>query len=94
MKKIGFIVEKIEEEPNPQGTTLLRVTARSGGKLFILAAKKADYLDERKRLSIHRTWMKTIKARMDEANRDEKQTKADAKTINALVGKGFEEEDI
>ena len=91
--KTKFVVEKTEEETNPRGITLLKVFVRSGGKLYTFGAKKADYLDARKRGSIHQVWIKDIKEQMDEADTSVKKKKNDEKALAGIVGKEYEEEE-
>lgn len=95
MNKITFKVEKIEEQPlSKNGTIPLKIYLRSGGKLYIKAVKKKDYLDSFIRKGIHQLWIKSIREAREEENPDLKKAKKDKKALEDIVGKEFEDEEI
>lgn len=95
MNKITFRVEKIEEQPvNKNGTTPLKIYLRSGGKLYIKAVKKKDYLDTFTRKGIHQLWIKSIREAQEEEKPDLKKAKKDKKVLADILGKEFEDEEV
>lgn len=92
MTKIKAKIVKIEEEPDNAGNVLLKIILNSNGEIYEFAARAEDYADERKRKSINRSFIKSIKARQIEnaKSSEEKTKRADA--IKALEKTEIEEE--
>jgi hypothetical protein len=62
MAKIKMKILEIQEESNENSIVLYRVFVESNGKRYRFGAKEVDYLDEKARASIHKAWLKTIRA--------------------------------
>lgn len=87
--KEKIIVSNIEEENTPDGIRVLRITLRKGKETFIKGARYVDYIDEKKRKSIFRTWKRDIeKVEAEQAiNKDEIEAK-----IKVLKGEELKDE--
>ena len=100
MKKISFNIDKITEEPNPNGARKLRIRLRCDREYYTFGVKRSDYLNDASRESIHALWIKNIKERkeekVDNAEKDAKRVekvKKDKQKLKALLGNAVEEEE-
>jgi hypothetical protein len=63
MPKIKIKIVEIRKEPHEKtGKMLYRVFVESGGKIYRFGVRESDYLNDKLRESIHRTWLKSIRA--------------------------------
>lgn len=87
MKKLKMEIKKIEEETNPNGVSLLKITAESEGVLHSFGVKKRDFEDIKKRKSFYRLCLKSIREQKEEA---EERKAIKEKRKNALDYTQFE----
>ena len=59
--KDKLIISKLEEEPQENGNVLLKITLKRGERTFKFAADYDDYMDEYKRRSLNRLFVKRVK---------------------------------
>jgi hypothetical protein len=91
MPKIKMKIVEIRPETNPKtGRVLYRVFVESNGKVYPFGVRETDYLNETRRKSVHRAWLKTIR---------EDQTPVDPENIidpkairEAILGTEIEED--
>jgi hypothetical protein len=95
MKKISFNIDKITEEPNPQGAKKLKIRVRSDGLFYTFGVKKSDYLNDASRESIHAVWIRNIKERKAETEyeKNPQKSKKVKNKLDALLGNAVEEEE-
>jgi hypothetical protein len=91
MAKIKMKILEIREEPNQNGTMLYRVFVESNGKTYQFGAKEADYLDEKGRASIHKAWLKTLRA--DQVKLPVIKAKSQKDIRKAIIGTEVEEDE-
>lgn len=97
MPKIKMKVVDIESETNEKtGIVLYRVFVESNGKTYEFGAKEVDYLDEKRRKSIHKAWLKTIRedqmpAVSEQEKKRKKKEREDERSV--LIGMDIEEDE-
>ena len=87
-----LIIYKIEEEENPDGIVMERVTLKKGDNLYIRGVQAKDLLDPRKKKSIFKHWKNSIEEIEKAQARPEKDKKAMTADIMAMEGEEISNE--
>jgi DNA polymerase III delta prime subunit len=91
MKKVSMQIVDIEENTNPNGISILRITAKSEGIIYKFGAKEEDYIDEKTRKKLDQGFLKAIKKSQERSMATKTQIDQNAKNVKDLIGTEVEE---
>jgi uncharacterized tellurite resistance protein B-like protein len=91
MKKVCMQIVGAEEEANPNGLIMLRITAKCEDIVYTFAAKEEDYLDEKKRKGLDQGFLRIIKKSQEQSKATKSQKDQNIRKVKDLIGTEVEE---
>ena len=92
MAKEKLVIYEIEEEENPDGIMMARVTLKKGDKTYLRGVRSTDLADPKTNKSIFKHWKNDIEKIEQAQARPENEKKAIKANIEAMKGEEISDE--